>query len=58
MHCQATAAMVICRVGQSSTLEIDIRKKIKKNKLNFPIVVKPNNEGSSIGVKICKNFHL
>ncbi len=37
-------------------LEIDIREKIKKNKLNFPIVIKPNNEGSSIGVKICKNL--
>ncbi len=35
---------------------IDLRKKIIKNRLNFPIVVKPNNEGSSIGVKICKNF--
>ena len=41
---------------KKNDLEIDIRKKIKKNKLNFPIVVKPNNEGSSIGVKICKNF--
>tara|TARA_B100001093_G_C26854867_1_gene1026899 strand:+ start:4517 stop:5446 length:930 start_codon:yes stop_codon:yes gene_type:complete len=29
---------------------------LKKNKLNFPIVVKPTNEGSSIGVKICKNY--
>ncbi len=28
---------------------------IKKN-LNFPVVVKPNSEGSSIGVKICKNL--
>ena len=37
-------------------LEIDIREKIKKNKLNFPIVIKPNNEGSSIGVKIFKNL--
>ena len=37
-------------------LNIDLREKIKKNRLSFPIVVKPNNEGSSIGVKICKNF--
>ena len=29
---------------------------IKKNKLKFPMVVKPTNEGSSIGVKICNNF--
>ena len=28
---------------------------IKKN-LNFPLVIKPNSEGSSIGVKICKNL--
>ena len=28
----------------------------KKNKLKLPIVIKPTNEGSSIGVKICKNF--
>ena len=27
----------------------------KTKKLKFPLVVKPNNEGSSIGVKICKN---
>ena len=32
-------------------------KKIKENKLKFPIVVKPNDEGSSIGVKICKNYN-
>ena len=35
-------------------------KKIKKiiniKKIKFPIVVKPIDEGSSIGVKICKNF--
>ena len=36
-------------------MNIDLREKIK-NRLSFPIVVKPNNEGSSIGVKICKNF--
>ena len=29
---------------------------IKKNKIKFPIVVKPVNEGSSLGVKICKNI--
>lgn len=29
---------------------------IKKNKISFPIVVKPINEGSSIGVNICKNL--
>ncbi len=30
---------------------------IRKIKFKFPIVVKPINEGSSIGVKICKNIH-
>ena len=29
---------------------------IQKKKLTYPLVVKPSNEGSSIGVKICKNF--
>ena len=29
---------------------------VKRLNFNFPIVVKPSNEGSSIGVEICKNF--
>ncbi len=33
-----------------------LRKKINKNKIYFPIVIKPLNEGSSIGVNICENF--
>jgi len=32
-----------------------IEKKIKRKKIKFPIVIKPNNEGSSLGVYICKN---
>ena len=32
-------------------------KFIKKSKITFPIVVKPINEGSSIGVKICKSLN-
>ena len=32
-------------------------KALKIKKLKYPIVVKPNNEGSSIGVKICKNLN-
>ncbi len=28
---------------------------IKKKKINYPVVVKPINEGSSLGVKICNN---
>ncbi len=37
---------------------VNLRKHIKKNRLSFPIVIKPNDEGSSIGVKICKNLSL
>ncbi len=33
----------------------NLKVKIIKN-LNYPMVVKPSNEGSSIGVEICKNF--
>jgi len=33
-----------------------IKKIIHKKKFNFPIVVKPINEGSSLGVKILKNL--
>ena len=45
-------------INQSSHEKINLKKKIKENKLTFPIVVKPNNEGSSIGVKICKNLKI
>ena len=31
-------------------------KKLKETKIKFPIVVKPINEGSSIGVKVCSNI--
>ena len=34
-----------------------LSQNIKKNKIKFPIVVKPTNEGSSIGVKICNNLN-
>jgi len=36
-------------------MHIDFDKKMKKNKIKFPIVIKPVNEGSSLGVYICKN---
>ena len=32
-----------------------VNKKIKKKRIKFPIVIKPVNEGSSLGVYICKN---
>jgi D-alanine-D-alanine ligase len=31
------------------------KKKMNDNKIKFPVVLKPVNEGSSLGVKICKN---
>ena len=36
--------------------KIDLKISIKKKKIKFPIVVKPINEGSSIGVQICKSI--
>jgi D-alanine-D-alanine ligase len=33
----------------------EIKKKIRSKKINFPVVLKPINEGSSLGVEICKN---
>ena len=33
----------------------NITKKVKIKKIKFPIVIKPVNEGSSLGVYICKN---
>ncbi len=41
--------------------EIDIKrlkKKIIYKKIKFPIVIKPVNEGSSLGVKVCKNIKI
>ena len=35
--------------------ERDLNRKIKNKKIKFPIVIKPINEGSSLGVYICKN---
>ena len=33
-----------------------LKKSLFKKKIKFPVVVKPINEGSSIGVKIAKNM--
>ena len=33
-----------------------LKKSIKNLKTTYPLIVKPSNEGSSIGVKICKNL--
>jgi len=32
------------------------KKYLSESNLSFPLVIKPSNEGSSIGVKMCKNF--
>jgi len=37
-------------------LRVLTEKNIFKSNLNYPLVLKPSNEGSSIGVRICKNF--
>ena len=34
---------------------LKFKKSVLAKKFRYPLVVKPNNEGSSIGVKICKN---
>ena len=44
-------------VLQKSLFNISETKRLLvKKKIKFPIVVKPINEGSSLGVKICKNI--
>ncbi len=35
-----------------------LKNLIKKKGLSFPLVIKPINEGSSLGVKICKNSSI
>jgi D-alanine-D-alanine ligase len=32
-----------------------IEKKLKKTKIHYPVIVKPINEGSSLGVDLCQN---
>ena len=34
----------------------DFKRAVKIKNLKYPMVIKPNNEGSSIGVRICKNL--
>ena len=36
--------------------KINLNKILKKKGMSFPVVIKPVSEGSSIGVKICKNI--
>jgi len=32
-----------------------VDKKLKLKKIYYPVIIKPTNEGSSLGVKLCKN---
>ncbi len=34
----------------------DLKKLVSKSRIKYPLVIKPTNEGSSIGVVICKNY--
>ena len=38
--------------------KINLKKIIKKLNFTYPVVIKPSSEGSSIGVKICKNIKI
>ena len=42
-------------VKKSEFKKNDIKKIINRKKIKFPIVSKPINEGSSLGVEVCKN---
>ncbi len=46
-----------CVINSSKFEKINLKKIIKNIFSNNTVVVKPSNEGSSIGVKICKNFN-
>lgn len=37
------------------TLPFEVISTVQKPKIKFPLVVKPNNQGSSVGVSICTN---
>ena len=45
-------------IDEKSYSNINLAKKIRKSKIKFPAVIKPNHEGSSIGVKICQNLKI
>ena len=51
-----TPNFFILKKENNSTRNIKNLMKIKN--IQLPVVVKPINEGSSIGVKICKNFFV
>ena len=43
-------------LGKRNFNIIELNNSIKRKKIKFPIVVKPINEGSSLGVRICENI--
>ena len=43
-------------ISKSNFTWAKIKRSIKGNKIKFPLVIKPIDEGSSIGVNICKNI--
>jgi len=45
-------------IDEKIYFNVNLIKGIKKNKIKFPVVIKPNDEGSSIGVKICQNLRI
>ncbi len=45
-------------INIESFKKINLKKTIKKLNFKYPVVIKPSDEGSSIGVKICKNFEI
>jgi len=47
---------VYIELNSINYLNILKKKNILKSGLAYPLVLKPSNEGSSIGVKICSNF--
>ena len=45
-------------IDEKSKSNINLLKKTTSNNIKFPVVIKPNDEGSSIGVKICNNLRF
>ena len=43
-------------LNKNHIIEKVIKKILKEKRMRFPIIIKPNNEGSSLGVKIIKNI--
>ena len=44
-------------VNRTKNKNINFNKLLKKKKINFPLVIKPTDQGSSLGVKIAKNIN-